>query len=145
VILVPTYGVLFWLAEEGADWGATPERVARAKRLVNQIPGALLEAQSRGVKIGFGTDTGHGGGPGVAKNAKGLELLVQAGLSVDNALKSATTIAAEALGREDELGTIEVGKVADLIAVNTNPLQNIASLQNQDTIVWIMKSRKSLS
>jgi imidazolonepropionase-like amidohydrolase len=145
VILVPTYGVLFWLAEEGTQWGATPERVARAQRLVEKIPGALVEARARGVKIGFGTDTGHGGGPGVAKNAKGLELLVQAGLRPEDALRAATGVAAEALGKEDGLGAVEKGKVADLIIVNTDPLEDIISLQNRDNIAWLMKSRMPLS
>jgi imidazolonepropionase-like amidohydrolase len=79
-----------------------------------------------GVKIAFGTDSGvadHG------KNAEEFKLLVDAGMSPTEAIKSATVHAAELLGQSGRLGTIEPGKDADIIAVRGSPLQDVTELQ----------------
>jgi imidazolonepropionase-like amidohydrolase len=86
-----------------------------------------------GVRIALGTDAGvftHG------TNAREFELLVQAGLSPQEALLAATRNAADALGRSAELGTLERGKRADLVAVLGDPLQDVRVLQD---IGFVMK------
>jgi imidazolonepropionase-like amidohydrolase len=144
-IFVPTYGVLFWLAEEGEAWGAAKSRVESARRQLEKVPDALLEARKRGVKIGLGTDTGHGGGPGVAKNAKALELLVLAGLTPMEAIVAGTQTAAEALGFSGELGTLEPGKLAEFIVVDGDPVADITCLQAPERIHYVGKTRVPLS
>lgn len=90
-------------------------------------------AFAAGVPVAFGTDAGvfeHG------RNAREFQLMVEAGMSPANALLSATRNAAEALGRSDDLGTVEGEKWADLVAVRGNPLEDISILQE---IGFVMK------
>lgn len=89
-----------------------------------------------GVRIIAGSD-----GPGVGTLLPGfalhreLELLVASGLSPLQALRAATSTAAEALGKEDLLGTIERGKLADLVVVDADPLERIQNLQKIRLVV----------
>jgi len=86
---------------------------------------ALGRAHLAGVKIAFGTDSGvskHG------ENAQEFLLLVRAGLSPEEAIVTATVNAADLLGLSDEIGTIEIGKAADIIAVDGSPLLDIEQL-----------------
>ena len=91
------------------------------------------KAYQRGVKIAFGTDAGvfaHG------KNAKEFGYMVEAGMPPMEAIQSATMTAATVLKMEDELGSIEEGKLADIIAVKGNPLEDISTLEN---VTFVMK------
>jgi imidazolonepropionase-like amidohydrolase len=91
------------------------------------------KAYKAGVKIAFGTDAGvfpHG------KNAKEFEYMVEAGMPPMEAIKSATVVAAEVLGMKEQLGAIEAGKLADMVATDENPLKNIKTLQN---VTFVMK------
>jgi len=101
------------------------------------FPPAVLEVAKRnvrklreaGVKIAAGTDAGNPGvlfGPSLHRE---LELLVEAGLTPMEAILAATKNAAELLGME-ELGTLEPGKLADLIAVEGNPLRDISTIRD---------------
>jgi imidazolonepropionase-like amidohydrolase len=89
-----------------------------------------------GVSIIAGTD-----GPGIGSLIPGfglhreLELLVESGLSPLQALRAATSTAAEALGKEDELGTIESGKLADLVVLEDDPLKGIQNLRKIHLVV----------
>jgi imidazolonepropionase-like amidohydrolase len=94
------------------------------------------EAYEAGVKIAFGTDsavTPHG------ENADEFEMMVNAGMSATDAIRSATINSAELLGVENELGTLEIGKVADFIAVSGNPLDDISVLT---AVNFVMKEGK---
>ena len=104
-----------------------------------------LESQRRayeaGVKMAMGTDCGYVFPPG--KNAYELELYVRMiGMTPAEALLTATRNAAEALGRLNDLGTIEEGKIADLIVVDGNPLEDIKILQGLSNIKVVMKDGK---
>ena len=95
---------------------------------------ALRFAHARGVKIAFGTDAGvskHG------RNADEFELMVQHGMSPMEAIVAATVNAADLLGLADDIGTLEAGKAADLIAVNGDPLQDVRVLKH---VVFVMKT-----
>ncbi|MBY8999123.1 MAG: amidohydrolase family protein, partial [Candidatus Thorarchaeota archaeon] len=96
-----------------------------------------------GVKIAAGSDiTGaplFGGYP-MGKNAVELEYLTRCGLSPMESLMAATKIGAEALGLIDQIGTVESGKLADILVINGNPLEDIKLLQNSDTIRMIIKN-----
>ena len=89
-------------------------------------------AMREGVKIGFGTDAGvfpHG------ENAGEFRLLVDAGMSPADAILAATREAAIVLHRTEELGSVEAGKVADLVAVRGDPLADIDLLRNIDFVM----------
>ena len=99
------------------------------------------EAYKSGVKIAFGTDsavTPHG------ENADEFVMMVEAGMSTTDAIKSATITSAQLLGLEDKLGTLEGGKLADLIAVSGNPLENISTLKSVNFVMKDGKVMKSL-
>ncbi len=92
-------------------------------------------AREIGVKISAGTDAGGHGHP---VNARELECLVEAGMPPMEALRTATGLAAECLGWERDLGTVEAGRLADLVAVQGDPSQDITILQGPERIkvVW---------
>ncbi len=101
------------------------------KEKVLQVSASASENAGRawreGVSIAFGTDTGvtpHG------QNGREFALMVKAGIPEMDAIRSATVISAKLLGIADELGSIEVGKVADLIAVEGDPLKDVSTLEN---------------
>lgn len=84
---------------------------------------SLQELVPAGVKIAFGTDAGvwrHG------ENADEFRLMVENGMTPESALIAATINAADLLGLSDEIGTIEPGKSADIIAVSGNPLEDVS-------------------
>lgn len=90
------------------------------------------KAIAAGVKIAFGTDTGvskHG------DNAQEFALLVKAGMTPAQALKTATVNAAEALGRSSSIGTIAAGKDADIIALTASPLEDVTRMQKIDFVM----------
>jgi imidazolonepropionase-like amidohydrolase len=88
-----------------------------------------------GLKIAFGSDlTGAHG-----TNARELEVMVRYGMAPMAAIKSATTVAAELLGWQKQIGSIENGKLADVIAVAGNPLADITELQR---VKFVMKDGK---
>ncbi len=95
---------------------------------------AFERAYAAGLKIAFGTDAGtfaHG------DNAKEFELMVGFGMTPVDAIRSATVMTAELFGISAEAGTLEPGKLADLVAVKGNPLESVAVLRNID---FVMKS-----
>jgi len=94
---------------------------------------AFAQAHKAGVKIAFGTDAGvslHG------RNADEFELMVKHGMSPAEAIKAATVNASELLGLSEQVGTLEVGKQADLIAVDGDPLADVTVLK---TVAFVMK------
>ena len=98
-----------------------------------QIQETFAKAYRAGVKIAFGTDTGvspHG------DNAKEFLYMVEAGMPAYEAIKSATVAASDLLRISDQYGTLEAGKMADIIAVEGDPLANIELLQN---VTFVMK------
>ena len=113
-------------------------QVRRHEWIWDNMPGALLHAAELGVKIGAGSDMIY---PQVGIAALPLELasMVEIGLSPAQALKTATLTAAECLGCQDELGTLEVGKLADIIVVDGDPLSDITALQR---IMLVIKDGK---
>ena len=121
--------------EEMATNSAFMPPPIRAKALAvgPQMLDMVRRAHEAGVAIAFGTDSGvsrHG------DNAREFLLLVEAGLSEMEAIASATVTAAEVLGMSDELGTIEPGKRADLIATSDSPLDEIEELMD---VQFVMK------
>jgi len=109
-------------------------------RMKNIIRG-IREAHRSGVKIALGTDAGFlFNFPGYSSHLE-MELLAKAGLSPMEVIVSATRKGAEMLGADDLFGTIEVGKCADLIILNANPLDDI---RNTRTIEGVIKDGRLL-
>jgi imidazolonepropionase-like amidohydrolase len=97
---------------------------------------AVQRALKAGVKVVAGTDAGGHGHPA---NAGELDCLVRAGMTPMQAIQSATAWAAECCGRDAELGTIETGKLADLVVVTGDPLADIAVLREAKNIALVVK------
>ena len=100
------------------------------------IQATFAKAYKAGVKIAFGTDAGvfkHG------MNAKEFQYMTEAGMPVMEAIQSATIVAATVLDMKSELGSIESGKLADIIATDGDPLSNVAILMN---VTFVMKDGK---
>jgi len=134
---VPTIIAGAWVAEKSKIKGFFPEVVRpKAAAIGPLIQDTFSRANKAGVNIAFGTDSGvseHG------RNAEEFGLMVEAGMSPFNALKSATVNAAELLEVSEQLGTIEKGKLADIIAVKGNPLDDISVMNQVD---FVMKDGK---
>ena len=92
---------------------------------------SLQRAMKAGVKIAAGTDAG-GSAARHGFIAREIELLVEAGMSPKAALESATRVASELMGIDDQVGTIEVGKQADIVLIDGAPHSDLGALRN----VW---------
>jgi imidazolonepropionase-like amidohydrolase len=108
----------------------------RAHDLYEHHGVAIRRAMAAGVKVVAGTDAGGHGHPA---NAGELPLLVKAGMTPRQALQAATSWAAECLGWEDRIGTVEKGKLADVILVNGDPLADMALLTDPAKIALVIK------
>ncbi|HVF16247.1 MAG TPA: amidohydrolase family protein [Steroidobacteraceae bacterium] len=115
------------------------EEVLRKNRETTQTQReGFTKAVKAGVNIAFGTDSGvypHG------DNAKQFPYMIRFGLTPLDAIRAATVNSARLLGKERELGSIAVGKIADMIAVEGDPLQRIESLS---TIKGVIKSGQAV-
>lgn len=114
----------------------SPEIREKAIRVGNDMAGSFERAHKAGVNIAYGTDSGvsrHG------TNAEEAVLMVAAGMAEMDVLVSATINAADLIDMSDAIGTIEVGKFADIIAVDASPLENIDELLDVD---FVMKGGK---
>jgi imidazolonepropionase-like amidohydrolase len=105
----------------------TPDVRAKIEWRIGITGKSLEKAVPRGVKIAFGTDAGvsmHG------RNADEFELMVKFGMTPGQAIAAATVNAADLLGLSEQVGTLEPGKQADLIAVEGNPLEDVTVLKD---------------
>ena len=109
---------------------------AKALEIGPQLQATFSMANQAGLKIAFGTDSGvspHG------ENAKEFKLMIDAGMSEKEAILSATLNASDLLGKNNEIGSLAQGKLADLIGVSENPLEDITILE---TVDFVMKGGK---
>ena len=131
VFLVPTLTVYVYHRESQA-----PHVRARARELYQHHVATVQRALELGVPIAAGTDAGGHGHP---KNALEIVYLVEAGLTPMQALRAATQWAAKCLGLERELGTVEKGRLADLVVVDGNPLDDVKVLLEPERIQLVVK------
>lgn len=131
---VPTLMAGEFVAEKAKEPGFFPAIVRpKAAEIGPVIRDTFKKAHAAGVKIAFGTDTGvspHG------QNAREFELMVEGGMPPMKAIQSATREAANLLRISDRLGTLEPKKVADIVAVKGNPLEDIRVMRD---VVFVMK------
>lgn len=125
--------------ETAHETGMPETAVQKSKEVIDQHVASFTKAYNAGVKIAMGTDAGvfkHG------TNLRELGLMVDAGMSPMESIIASTKTAAECLGWEDRVGTLETGKLADVLVVKGNPLEDIYSLANNDTIQVVIKDGK---
>lgn len=131
-ILVPTLMAFQGIKRNLGQGFYTPVVEDKIRAVSSFAETIVQRARDNNVRIAFGTDAGvfqHG------ENAGEFEQLRLGGLSNREALASATTVAAEVLGLEGEIGRIAVGYSADIIAVDGNPLDDVTVLEDVD---WVM-------
>jgi imidazolonepropionase-like amidohydrolase len=131
---VPTITAGRFVADKAKESGYYhPLVVPKALEIGPQIQQTIAKAYKRGVKISFGTDAGvfpH------VENGKEFGYMVEAGMPAIEAIKSATIVNAGILQMADKIGTLEPGKLADIIATDENPLQHIRTLEK---VSFVMK------
>jgi imidazolonepropionase-like amidohydrolase len=118
---------------QGKKFGFTDEMLEKERMVGEKQREGFRKAAQAGVKIAFGTDAGvypHG------NNAKQFAYMVKYGLTPMQAIQSATVNAADLLGWSDQVGSLEPGRFADLIAVEADPLKDIAVLEH---VKFVMK------
>ncbi len=131
-ILVPTVMAGVWVADQADAGWMTPFQAAKARTVGPQMVEMVRRAHEGGVTIAFGTDSGvsaHG------DNAQEFGLYVDAGMSEMEAIATATTIGAIHVGLEDQIGRIAPGFVADIVAVDGDPLADIDELLDIDFVM----------
>jgi imidazolonepropionase-like amidohydrolase len=128
--LVPTSAAI----SRQYDEAKTPKQKADAEPTMHSLQREIANARAAHVKIACGYDASNNDTQGT--NARELVSLVKLGLPPLEAIKAATTVAADLMGWSDQVGSIEKGKFADLIAVDGDPLQDISMLQH---VTFVMK------
>lgn len=132
--LVPTLTAGRTVADSAMIPGYYPEIVVpKALEIGPKLQDTFSKAYKKGVKIAFGTDAGvfvHG------LNGREFELMVEGGMPPMEAIQAATITGARLLNVEEDLGSIEEDKLADIIAVNGNPLEDISAMRE---VIFVMK------
>ncbi|WP_439331999.1 amidohydrolase family protein [Pseudoalteromonas caenipelagi] len=133
--LVPTLLAGYTVSKEVLSNPNMPKAIAnKVREVAPVVERAFRNALKNNVNIAFGTDSGvsrHG------DNAKEAQLMVEYGMTPKQVLVSATRSAAKLLGQEDTLGSLEVGKYADIIAIKANPEEDISALSE---VSFVMKN-----
>jgi len=131
---VPTIMAGKWVAEKASVDGFFPELVRpKAATIGPLIQDTFARAYKTGVPIAFGTDTGvsaHG------ENAREFQYMVEAGMPALEAIRSATLYSARLAGVEDTLGSVEAGRLADIVAVPDDPREDITTMMR---VHFVMK------
>ncbi|HEX9710791.1 MAG TPA: amidohydrolase family protein [Candidatus Thermoplasmatota archaeon] len=123
---VPTYTTVVDLTQPGGDYDVPALRL-RGAHMLPRLRQSVERAHRLGVKIVAGADTSYGPGS-LTRIAGEVVSFVELGQSPAEALRTATTTAAEMLGKERAIGAVEAGFEADLLAVEGNPLENPGAL-----------------
>lgn len=149
ITLVPTIWVLNDIRERTIEWKEAYVRsgeyvlykerledtLAEYERIRKLLPRTMEIVKDRDIRIAAGSDNVRWYVP-FAMLHEEIRYLTEYGLSNMEAIEAATRVGAEALGKEDEFGTIESGKYADLIMVDRDPLKDITALSE---VSWVMK------
>jgi imidazolonepropionase-like amidohydrolase len=130
--LVPTIYVLNHVIDEGAKYGYREESIRKGRALREERDRRIRKAFAAGVKVAFGSDNIFP----VKDSAREFAEMVRLGLTPMQAIKTATSNGAQLLELDRELGTLEVGKLADIVAVRSSPIADIRVLED---VQFVMK------
>jgi imidazolonepropionase-like amidohydrolase len=133
-VWVPTIDHNQYYVDAKDDYGFTPEAVLGLHEYIAKNLDATRRAFKAGVRLGMGSDAVF---TSFGQNTRELEWFVKAGMSPEQALATASTTSAELLGRGESLGRIKAGFLADLVAVEGDPLKDITSVTKR--VRWVMK------
>jgi imidazolonepropionase-like amidohydrolase len=131
--LVPTLSAILSGVEHGETGGMAAHALQKCAMMAEDLKANFRKAAKAGVRIAMGTDAGTPFNPH-GRNAQELRRMVQLGLSPMQAIQAATSSAAALLGLDQEIGSIEPGKLADLIMVEGSPLDDIGVLEDPSRI-----------
>ena len=121
-----------YLLNEAPKFGLPQENIEKEKMVGRLQRENFEKAVKAGVKMAFGTDAGvypHG------DNAKQFYYMVKFGMTPAQAIRAATSSAADLIGRSNDVGTIEPGKYADIIAVQSDPMADVRALEHVDFVM----------
>ena len=143
--LVPTLSIVQAIIEHGPKVGVLPRSIHKAEIAQGMHLESFKRAFKAGVICGLGTDYLTDPMSPMGKNAVELEMYVnRAGLTPMETIVCATKNNAEVLDMSDKIGTLEPGKLADLIVVDGDPLQDISILQDLQNILMVYKGGKEM-
>jgi imidazolonepropionase-like amidohydrolase len=131
--LVPTLYLTEWFLENYQRLGIPASIIAKAKEVMPAMQRNIARAFAQGVPVAFGTDSAvypHG------LNAREFRMYVKFGMTPLQAIRTSTLHAAKLLGWEDRVGAVEVGRFADLVAVDGDPLKDVTELER---VRWVVK------
>jgi len=137
---VPTLAVAHLMAEEWEAWGLPKDVAARIEGIEEAMSGAVKLAYDAGVIMGSGSDL-----IGPEQRRRGLEITLKARIiGPMDAIVSATQTNARIIGADDRLGTLEPGKLADVIVIRGNPLDDPELFDDSDRVVLVVKDGEVL-
>lgn len=134
--LVPTLLAPVAVLETAEQAGMPEYGVRKAKEAIDAHKDSISRAYRAGVKIAMGTDAGvmaHG------TNLRELSLMNEIGMTPMETIVATTKTAAECMGWGDRIGTLEEGKLADVVITKMNPLNDLKSLEDNDNIRYVLK------
>lgn len=134
VFYVPTLAAPYYILKGGLAAGIPEFAVRKTERVWDSHRASFELALRGGVRIGVGTDAGTPLNPHGTITVE-LELMVECGMRAEDALTAATLGNAQCLGIDDRLGSIEPGKLADIILVDGNPLEDLKALDRVVTVI----------
>jgi imidazolonepropionase-like amidohydrolase len=138
---IPTLSALYHILTKGVEAGIPRFAVEKTLAVEPFHIESVQMAREAGVHIAMGTDAGtpfnaHG------NNLRELERLVERGFTPMEALEAGTRVASEVLGLESQIGTIEVGKLADLVVVQGNSMDDVRVLVSEEAVHLVMQGGK---
>jgi imidazolonepropionase-like amidohydrolase len=133
--LVPTFAVTRLFVEKAKDWGIPDEMIPRMNGIEEAMTRALALARDAGVVIGSGSDL-----LGPEQDRRGLEIAIRAELGdAMEAIVATTSVNARILRRADDIGTVEAGKRADIIAIDGDPLTDSKLFDDPTRVILVIK------
>lgn len=139
-ILLPTFSISHQIINYGQDYGVVPWAIEKGKLAHKESLGNYRKAYEAGVKIAMGTDFSTAPLLKIGNNAMELKLMEKnIGMTPMEVIIAATKTAAEACAVDKITGTLEPGKMADIVVVEKNPLDDLSILENKEAIRMVMK------